>query len=231
MRSWVLSTSRPTRSPTAAAISTPEAAVAHGMRAGGCRRRDPRRRRRIDAPRRGRGRRGRRGAQGRARRAGDCAPAVVPVSIDTTKAAVAAAAIDPAGARVVNDVSGGSADSGLLGVVADAGAMLVVMHMRGTPRTMRGSSLRRRRARGRRRTSRPHRRRGRRRCRRASRSSPTRASDSRRRSTTILRCSARFPSSRRASKCRCSSAPPASRSSVTCWPTRPSMRVRRRRSR
>lgn len=59
----------------------------------------------------------------------------VPVSIDTTKAEVARAALD-AGARMVNDVSGGTADPGLLQVVAAAGAAYVAMHMRGTPRTM-----------------------------------------------------------------------------------------------
>jgi dihydropteroate synthase len=63
----------------------------------------------------------------------------VPVSIDTTKAAVAAAALE-AGAAVVNDVSGGTADPGLLRVVADAQAMLVLMHTRGTPRTMRAEA-------------------------------------------------------------------------------------------
>jgi dihydropteroate synthase len=59
----------------------------------------------------------------------------VPVSIDTTKAAVAAAAID-AGATIVNDVSAGRLDPGILGVVADAGAGYVAMHMQGEPRTM-----------------------------------------------------------------------------------------------
>jgi dihydropteroate synthase len=60
----------------------------------------------------------------------------VPVSIDTTKASVAAAALE-AGAQIVNDVSGGTAEAEMLRVVADADAMLVVMHTRGTPRTMR----------------------------------------------------------------------------------------------
>jgi dihydropteroate synthase len=64
----------------------------------------------------------------------------VPVSVDTTKAAVAAAAIDE-GARMVNDVSGGTADPGMLAVVADAGAGYVAMHMRGTPRTMRDQTM------------------------------------------------------------------------------------------
>jgi len=59
----------------------------------------------------------------------------VPVSIDTTKAEVARAAL-AAGAAMVNDVSGGTADAEMLAVVADANAALVVMHMRGTPRTM-----------------------------------------------------------------------------------------------
>jgi dihydropteroate synthase len=59
----------------------------------------------------------------------------IPVSIDTTKAPVAAAALE-VGATIVNDVSGGTADPGLLRVVADAEAMLVLMHTRGTPRTM-----------------------------------------------------------------------------------------------
>ncbi|MGH8977343.1 MAG: dihydropteroate synthase, partial [Acidimicrobiia bacterium] len=58
-----------------------------------------------------------------------------PVSVDTTKAAVAAAALD-AGASVVNDVSGGTADPEMLHVVSERGAGFIAMHMRGTPRTM-----------------------------------------------------------------------------------------------
>ncbi|MBB4637577.1 dihydropteroate synthase [Longimicrobium terrae] len=58
----------------------------------------------------------------------------VPLSVDTRRASVARAALD-AGAEIVNDVSGLS-DSGMAGVVAAAGAGLVLMHMRGTPRTM-----------------------------------------------------------------------------------------------
>nr|WP_240037522.1 dihydropteroate synthase [Glycomyces paridis] len=52
------------------------------------------------------------------------------VSIDTTRAAVAAAAI-AAGARFVNDVSGGLADPDMAGVVADTGVHWVLMHWRG----------------------------------------------------------------------------------------------------
>ena len=59
----------------------------------------------------------------------------VPISVDTMKAEVAAAALD-AGATVVNDVSAGRADPAMLGVVAAAGAGYVAMHMLGTPATM-----------------------------------------------------------------------------------------------
>lgn len=58
----------------------------------------------------------------------------VPISIDTRRAAVARAAC-AAGARVVNDVSAGR-DPGMFDVVRDAGVGLVLMHMRGEPRTM-----------------------------------------------------------------------------------------------
>jgi dihydropteroate synthase len=59
----------------------------------------------------------------------------VPVSVDTTKPTVAAAALD-AGAIVVNDVSAGRFHPALLEVVADRGAGYVAMHMLGEPRTM-----------------------------------------------------------------------------------------------
>jgi len=54
----------------------------------------------------------------------------VPTSIDTTRAAVAVAALE-AGAAMVNDVSGGLADPAMAKVVADAGCPYVVMHWRG----------------------------------------------------------------------------------------------------
>ena len=62
------------------------------------------------------------------------ARAGVPVSVDTRKATVAAAALE-AGAIIVNDVAAG-ADPDMFRVVVDAGAGLVVMHMQGDPRTM-----------------------------------------------------------------------------------------------
>ncbi len=59
----------------------------------------------------------------------------VPLSIDTRKAAVAEAAL-AAGAALVNDVTGFTADAGLAAVAARAGAAACLMHMQGTPRTM-----------------------------------------------------------------------------------------------
>jgi dihydropteroate synthase len=54
----------------------------------------------------------------------------VPVSVDTMRAEVAGAALD-AGARLVNDVSGGLADPEMPRLVAGAGVPYVVMHWRG----------------------------------------------------------------------------------------------------
>ena len=58
-----------------------------------------------------------------------------PVSIDTRKAAVAEAALD-AGARIVNDVSGGAFDRALFGTVARREAAVVIGHLRSTPERM-----------------------------------------------------------------------------------------------
>ncbi|MGY1806126.1 dihydropteroate synthase [Blastococcus sp. SYSU D00669] len=57
------------------------------------------------------------------------------VSVDTTRAEVAEVALD-AGAVLVNDVSGGLADSGMAKLVADAGVPWVLMHWRGHSRQM-----------------------------------------------------------------------------------------------
>lgn len=57
------------------------------------------------------------------------------ISIDTSKASVAQAALD-AGAEIINDVTAGRGDEQMLSVAADAGAGVVLMHMQGTPRTM-----------------------------------------------------------------------------------------------
>ena len=58
-----------------------------------------------------------------------------PLSVDTSKAAVARVAVD-AGAAMVNDVSGLRRDPALVGVVAETGAGLVIMHSRGRSRDM-----------------------------------------------------------------------------------------------
>ena len=59
----------------------------------------------------------------------------VPISVDTSKAAVARAAID-AGAAIVNDVTALRGDEEMVEVVAKTGVGLVLMHMQGTPETM-----------------------------------------------------------------------------------------------
>ncbi len=59
----------------------------------------------------------------------------VPISIDTTKAQVARAALN-AGASIVNDISALRFDFHIANEVAKAGAGLVLMHSRGTPATM-----------------------------------------------------------------------------------------------
>lgn len=59
----------------------------------------------------------------------------VPISIDTMKAGVARAAMD-AGADIINDISGLQHDPAMARTAAETGAGLVLMHMRGTPRTM-----------------------------------------------------------------------------------------------
>lgn len=61
------------------------------------------------------------------RSCGDADVAGIPISVDTTRAEVARAAIE-AGADAINDVSGGTEDPALLDVAASTGAGLVLMH-------------------------------------------------------------------------------------------------------
>lgn len=63
------------------------------------------------------------------------AVAKVAISVDTTRAAVAKAAV-AAGADIVNDISGATFDEEMLSVVASLGVAIVLMHIRGTPKTM-----------------------------------------------------------------------------------------------
>jgi dihydropteroate synthase len=57
------------------------------------------------------------------------------ISVDTSKAAVAAAALD-AGATVVNDVSALRGDPAMAALCAERGPTVILMHMLGNPRTM-----------------------------------------------------------------------------------------------
>jgi dihydropteroate synthase len=59
----------------------------------------------------------------------------IPISVDTTKAAVAIAAVE-AGADMVNDISGATYDPGMLATVAQLKVPIILMHLRGTPQTM-----------------------------------------------------------------------------------------------
>lgn len=59
----------------------------------------------------------------------------IPLSVDTTRLAVAKAALGE-GADIINDVSGLSGEPQLARATAEHGAMLVIMHMRGAPETM-----------------------------------------------------------------------------------------------
>ena len=62
-------------------------------------------------------------------------PPPLALSVDTSSARVAEAALD-AGAVLVNDVTAGRGDAGLLPLVAERGAAVCLVHMRGAPRTM-----------------------------------------------------------------------------------------------
>jgi dihydropteroate synthase len=64
----------------------------------------------------------------------------VPVSVDTAKAEVARQAID-AGAEIVNDITALRGDRKMARIVAAAGVPVILMHMRGTPRTMQKGDL------------------------------------------------------------------------------------------
>ena len=59
----------------------------------------------------------------------------IPISVDTTREKVARAALE-AGADIINDISGLTFEPGIAKAAADHDAMLVIMHMRGTPETM-----------------------------------------------------------------------------------------------
>jgi len=58
-----------------------------------------------------------------------------PISVDTTRAEVAKAAV-AAGADLINDISGATFDSEMLSTVSKLGVPIIFMHLRGTPQTM-----------------------------------------------------------------------------------------------
>ena len=60
----------------------------------------------------------------------------VPVSVDTFRSAIARRAVEEYGVAMINDISGGSLDEGMYATIATLGVPYVLMHMRGTPRTM-----------------------------------------------------------------------------------------------
>ena len=66
---------------------------------------------------------------------GLCRLLKIPISIDTQKAEVAGAALD-AGAQIINDISGLQSDPRIAELAARRRAPLILMHMRGEPRTM-----------------------------------------------------------------------------------------------
>ena len=57
------------------------------------------------------------------------------ISIDTSKAEVARAAVR-AGASIVNDVTGGRGDEKMMPLIAETNSAFIIMHMQGTPQTM-----------------------------------------------------------------------------------------------
>ncbi|HEY9700396.1 MAG TPA: dihydropteroate synthase [Trichocoleus sp.] len=59
----------------------------------------------------------------------------IPISVDTTRSSVAEAAIT-AGADLINDISGATFDAKMLSTVADLKVPIVLMHIRGNPKTM-----------------------------------------------------------------------------------------------
>ena len=59
----------------------------------------------------------------------------IAISIDTTKSLVAKLSVE-AGADMINDVSGATFDTQMLSTVAKLGVPIVLMHLRGTPKTM-----------------------------------------------------------------------------------------------
>jgi dihydropteroate synthase len=69
------------------------------------------------------------------RHSDDRALQAMPLSVDTTRATVARAAVE-AGADIINDISGGTYEPAMFQVAAELQVPLILMHLRGTPETM-----------------------------------------------------------------------------------------------
>jgi len=64
----------------------------------------------------------------------------IPISVDTTKASVARAALR-AGANIINDITALRTDPGMVETISEFGAKVVLMHMQGKPKTMQQEPL------------------------------------------------------------------------------------------
>lgn len=58
------------------------------------------------------------------------------ISVDTFRSAVAKAVVEDMGANIINDISGGTLDTGILPAIATLKVPYILMHMRGTPQDM-----------------------------------------------------------------------------------------------
>jgi dihydropteroate synthase len=59
------------------------------------------------------------------------------ISVDTFRAEIASEAVVECGAHIINDISGGEGDNNMFSVVSKLNVPYIIMHMKGTPRTMR----------------------------------------------------------------------------------------------
>ncbi len=69
------------------------------------------------------------------RKSTDLVLANIPISVDTTRSQVAEMAVK-VGGDIINDISGATFDSKMLSVVAQLNVPIILMHIRGTPKTM-----------------------------------------------------------------------------------------------
>jgi dihydropteroate synthase len=63
------------------------------------------------------------------------------ISVDTFRAGVACRAVEECGAHIINDISGGEADSSMFDIIAKLNVPYIMMHMQGEPRTMQNNPV------------------------------------------------------------------------------------------